>query len=204
MEITTFNLEKRITALDGKSMSQSFQTIPNEDCVEQIRIMGRSENDFEKKESKTFTIAIDGENMNIVYRIQDDKYNNKYRSEISIPICDAEKMCHNILQMICDLSFNPKRISLKKKRDDKQDKSEKHIAKLKASGLEIKIKENTSYYFGTKVKEGGMNIVETGERKGDKIFISVYTRTHGEMAGMDYKNIYELQESFNKEGYEEA
>jgi len=69
---------------------------------------------------------------------------------------------------------------------------------------ELEIKENTSYLFGTKVKEGGMNIIETGERKGDEIFITVYTRTRGEMAGMVYKNIYELQERFNKEGYEEV
>ncbi len=68
----------------------------------------------------------------------------------------------------------------------------------------LEIKENTSYLFGTKIKQGGMNIIETGERKGDEIFISVYTRTRGEMVGMVYKNIYELQERFKKEGYEEV
>lgn len=191
METMSFDIKRITTDLYGNSMQTPIHISPNKNCVEQIGIIVNTIG------NKAFKVSVVGAQMNIVYS------ENKKASEMSIPICDAEKMCYNILQMISDLSFNENRIDLKKKEDEQKVISEKHITDLKESGLEIKIKTDTSYLYGTKEKEGGMNIVETGGRENDKIFISVYTKTHGELAGMEYKNIYELQESFNKEGYEE-
>jgi hypothetical protein len=67
----------------------------------------------------------------------------------------------------------------------------------------MKIKENSKYLVGTKLRKEGMVTITTSEIKDDKISIVIWSVKNGTLINFGEKNIIELQDIFEKDGYQE-
>lgn len=121
---------------------------------------------------------------------------------MEIPVMFVEQFCIELLKAKSNISYNTKRKKLKHKRDQKNNDLSVKIQDLKET-LEIKIQSNKTYIVGTNEREQGMCVITLDEIKGDEVYISVFAVTSGNLLGVESKNIYLLQESFNNDGYEE-
>lgn len=65
------------------------------------------------------------------------------------------------------------------------------------------IKEDTTYIAGTKLREGGMVEIQTKKIQGEEISISIWSIKNGGLLNFGNKNILELTEMLEKDGYKE-
>lgn len=65
------------------------------------------------------------------------------------------------------------------------------------------IKEDTTYIAGTKLREGGMVEIQTKKIQGEEISISIWSIKNGWLLNFGNKNILELTEMLEKDGYKE-
>lgn len=69
--------------------------------------------------------------------------------------------------------------------------------------VKLIIKEDTTYIAGTKLREGGMVEIQTKKIQGEEISISIWSIKNGCLLNFGNKNILELTEMLEKDGYKE-
>lgn len=69
--------------------------------------------------------------------------------------------------------------------------------------IKLIIKEDTTYIAGTKLREGGMVEIQTKKIQGEEISISIWSIKNGGLLNFGNKNILELTEMLEKDGYKE-
>ena len=69
--------------------------------------------------------------------------------------------------------------------------------------VKLIIKEDTTYIAGTKLREGGMVEIQTKKIQGEEISISIWSIKNGGLLNFGNKNILELTEMLEKDGYKE-
>jgi len=69
--------------------------------------------------------------------------------------------------------------------------------------VKLIIKEDATYLAGTKLRDGGMVEIQTQKIQGEEISISIWSIKNGGLLNFGNKNILELTEMLEKDGYKE-
>ena len=69
--------------------------------------------------------------------------------------------------------------------------------------VKLIIKEDATYLVGTKLRDGGMVEIQTQKIQGEEISISIWSIKNGGLLNFGNKNILELTEMLEKDGYQE-